>query len=454
MPALLSVQPLNLALLRHPHFENRPALMADFDDRPALLVDAAGEHSLMFDWSARGNPRPGGLRSTCVFPPAVAAILELDLPPDHLVSLEEPAQPVRLDPAPNPPPDPPLLSGPHDAGVPGLRSLEDLLPRLRGRLPSRSRPGFGRHAAGGCAVPAGDDPGATSGIGRGPLQVPARGAGRGVRELLFECDPGLIPWDVTVQGPQAALRDWEAHRERGGVTRLTVRLVEPVEEATVLIDALAPLRTLGTTGEPAAVPWTSPNIRPVGVVNRGEELELKLDPELRPEDWSPGDFRLSGADHDSDPAQRERFYRLTLVGGSLLEEAATRRDGDGQSRRPSMRLLAPGTEYRARQLAWWQVRAAGELLTVQIAYEVKHGTLERLPLLLPWDWDVESVSVGDRLLKSSRIDRGQGRPVLLAELTEPLRATARPSAQPRRSEWFSGQWPALPRPSRRSARPR
>jgi hypothetical protein len=448
-PALLPVVPLNLALLKQPHFESRPALLADFDARgPALLVDAPGEHSLMLDWSARGNPRPGGLRFDLRFPPAVAALLELDLPPDHLVSLEEPTSPMRLEskaaPAasvngllvggvgavvePKPlAPSPPLLSGPHDAGVPGRRRWKISCPgwpqvtfRIRSLAPDTTRPAVVL-----CRQETAQmlRPGSVEARFKYLLEAPRRG----VRDLLFECDPTVIPCDVTVQGPQATLKDWEAHRERGGVTRLTVRLAEPVEEATVIIDAVGPLRTLGPTGEPVPVPWTSPNVRPLAVVNRGEELELKVDTGLRFDDWHSGDFRLAGADQESDPTQREPFYRLTLVGGGLLEDSAVARDGEAHSRRPSARLLAYGTEYRARQLAWWQVRGAGETLTVQVAYDVTHGTLERLPLLLPSEWDVESVAVGDRLLRNSRVERGRGRPLLLAELSEPLRATARPS---------------------------
>jgi hypothetical protein len=421
--AVLSLYPLNLALLKQPHFENRPALVAEIDDHPALPVDAPGEHSLMMDWSARGNPRPGGLRFDLRFPPAVAALLELDLPPDHLVSLEEPAQPIRIDT--NPPPDPPLLSGPHDAGVPGLRRWKISCPgrwqvafRIRSLAADTTRPAVVLCRQETTQVLR---PGSIECRYKYLLEAPRRG----VRELLFECDPGLIPWDVSVQGPQAALKDWEVHRERGGVMRLTVRLGEPVEEATVLIEALGPLPTLGPMGAPVPVLWTSPNVRPLGVVNRGEELELKIDPDLRLADWQPGDFRLAGADQEVEPAERELLRRLTLVGGGLLEDSAAARDGGVDSRRPSVRLLAAGPVYRARQLAWWQVRSAGESLTVRVTYEVMHGTLEQLPLLFPGDWDVEAVTIGDKLLNNSRVDRSRGRPVLLVELNEPLRATAR-----------------------------
>jgi hypothetical protein len=421
-PALLPVQPLNLALLKQPQFANRPAVIADFEARtPSLLLDTPGEHSVVLDWSARGDPRPGGLRFDLRFPAAVAGQVELDLPLDRSVTLDDPG----------PLAEAPLLAGPHAADAPGLR-------RWTVSCPGRSRVTFRVHSLaaenrGTAAVLCRQEttqvlrPGSLEARYRFELEAPRRGVG----ELLFECDDALSIYDVTVQGPQAVLKDWEVHRERGGGSRLTVRLAEPVQEATVLIDALAPLRMLSPAGEPAPLQWTSPNVRPLDVVHRGERLVLKIDPDLRAEDWQPGDFRLTEADEEPDAAGREFFQRLTLTGGGLLESPGALRDADVSSRRPSARLLAPGREYRARQLAWWQVRPAGELLTVQVTYEVTQGNLERLPLLLPFDWDVENVTVSPPgLLLGSRVDRDRGRPVLLVDLREPLRSVGRAGPPP------------------------
>ena len=421
-PALLPVQPINLALRKQPQFTNHPAFLAEFDERsPALLLDGAGEQAITLDWSNRGEARPGGgLRFDLRFPPAVAAQLELFLPLDRSVGIEEAPSSVETS----------FLSGPDYFGVPGLR-------RWKISCPGRSRitlrvGSLAPDKLGSALVLCRQEtvqilrPGSLEARYKFEFEAPLRGVGT----LQFECDTALLPWDVTVQGARAVLKDWEAHRERGGLTRLTIRLVEPVQEATVLIDAVAPLRTLSPAGKPVPLAWSSPNLRPLGVVQRGEKLVLKIDPDLRLENWQPGDFRLTDADEEPDAARRELFQRLTLIGGGLLADPAIPADVEVQSRRPGARLLAPGTEYRARQLAWWQVRSTGETLTVQVAYEVTHGELERLRLLLPLDgnWEVEDVAVSPAgLLKNTRVDRDRGRPELLAELREPLRAVARPS---------------------------
>jgi hypothetical protein len=86
-PALLPLQPLNLAL-RQPRFENREALVADFDGKtPALLVEDGGEHAVSIDWSARAEPRPEGLYFALELPAAPVTYLELDLPADREASV-------------------------------------------------------------------------------------------------------------------------------------------------------------------------------------------------------------------------------------------------------------------------------------------------------------------------------------------------------------------------------
>ncbi len=443
-PALLPLQFFTLALLKQPQFANGSALLADFDDRsPALLVDGLGEHSLMLDWSSRGDPRPGGLRFDLRFPPAVVAQLELDLPRNCAVSLDESVRPLLTAPKA----ESALLSGPHDSDAPNLRRWTISCPgraQVAFRVRSLNTDGNTRPIVL-CRQET------TQVLRLGSVEARYKflieAPRRAVSELLFECDSTLLPWDVTVQGPQAVLKNWETHRERGGTTRLSVRFAEPVQAATVLIDALAPLRTLSPEGTPVPVAWISPNLRALGVVHGGERLELKFDPDLRLEDWQPGDFRLMKADEEPDADRRELFQRLTLLGGGLVADGAAAQDTDAQSRRPAVRLLAPGTEHRARQLAWWQVRSVGESLAVQVSYEVTHGVLERLPLLLPWDWDVEEVKVNPGLLKSSRVDRGKGRPILLVELNEPLRATPLPAPLPTDAPSTGGSG----RPTRRTA---
>ncbi len=117
-PALLPLQPLNLALQK-PRFENRDALIADFDGKtPALLVDDTGEHSVAIEWSARADPRPEGLYFALELPAAPVASLELDLPADREASVAGGA----------------VLSGPYPSEA-ADRRLENRL-----RRPARRQP--------------------------------------------------------------------------------------------------------------------------------------------------------------------------------------------------------------------------------------------------------------------------------------------------------------------------
>jgi hypothetical protein len=448
---LLPLQPFNLAL-RQARFENRDALVAEFDGRtPALLVQGPGTHAVAIEWSARGEARPEGLQFDLKFPACPIAVLEVDVPAGRAVAA--------LDGA--------VLSGPHTAEA-ADRALWKVFCGGRTQVNLLVRP----------AAPAGDrktppltlvrqktlqklSPEGLEAVYEMSLEV----LHPGTRELVFECDPELRVRDVTAPN----LESWEpAPGTKGGPTLLTVRLREPLREGVVGVACLAPLdaapapgaeppaerivevpapRGAPPSGSPQAarehgprrVAWRSPGLRLVGAVPRGETLELWLDPELRVEGWDPGSFRpapaapgepdggaprgagtstIRSAGGSATGGRAGRSQRLVLIGGGLEPETAGPRPAPPA--RPQAQLQVAGADFRARQLAWWQI-GSDLSLTLQIVYEVNRGRLFQLPVLLPPGWQVELVEMNPAGLLRSWSERPvQGRSLLLVDLLRPL----------------------------------
>jgi hypothetical protein len=393
-PGLLPLQPLSLAL-RQPTFEdeNREALIADFDGRtPALLLEAPGEHTVAFEWSARGEARPEGLHFDLQFPSCAVAFLELDLPADRAVSVAEGV----------------LLIGPGPADAAdyrrwkigcGKRSQVNVLVRPAEGSGQPPPVVFVRRQRTTQEV----RPDGLDARYEFDLEAPRQGS----RELRCAYDPSLRPTEVSVRG----LEEWKVlPGPTPDASRiLTIRLNEPLREGSLQIRCLAPLFSPPTSDQrpSATVPWTSPGMRLLGAVPRGETLTLHFHPELRVEDWDPGGFRLTAATPDADRGQR-----LTLEGGGV--EAA---------RRPRARVRSHGVDFRARQLAWWQLRGNRPALTLQISYEIVQGPLFQLPVLLPPDWEVERVELNPPgLLRNRTVRTENGRPLLVVDLQRPLTA--------------------------------
>jgi hypothetical protein len=416
-PALLPLQPFNLALQK-PRFENREALVADFDGKgPALLVEEAGEHSVAIEWSARADARPEGLYFSLELPPVPVASVELDLPADREASVVGGA----------------VLSGPYPSDAPdrhmwkiacGGRQGVNLWVRRSQPVAPSGPIVFVRQHTVQTLLPEG-----LNAIYQLELEVTRPG----VRLLVCDVDPELRPTDIDVANLDKS--DFRVGAG-GGPSQLYLTLREPlsVGQETLQIRCLAPLgapKPTPPSRESRAVDWSSPGIRLVQVgfqadkvdpaarvVPRGETLELRRHPDVRLEDWKPGGFRLSEAATRGEADQGLAFYVLTLQGGGMESEGTP----TGKApRRPSARLQAGGVDFRARQAAWWQIADDRMALTLQISYDVSQGQLFHLPIRLPVDWDVERVELNpaDRL-RSWNIHQEKNGSTLLVDLQRPI----------------------------------
>ena len=228
---------------------------------------------------------------------------------------------------------------------------------------------------------------------------------QGVRELVFECDPSLRPYDVDAPG----LDRWDvaAPGPKDASARLTVRLSAPLDEGTVRIRCVGPLG--GPARGPGPVAWSSPGVRLLQSVNGGETLVLRVHPDLRLADVEAGAFRLQEAAMEKGADGRAEFQRLTFLGGGLAAPGG----------RPRATLQPHAVEFRARQLAWWRVDRS--VLTLQTTYDVTYGRLFQLAIRLPADWEVDSVDLApDGPPRNWSVRTENGARVLVVDLQKAL----------------------------------
>jgi hypothetical protein len=459
-PGLLPLQPggqpFTLALAQA-RFDKHDALIAEFDGKSlALLMEEPGEHTVALEWSARGEARPEGLHFDLKVPPAPVAVLELDLPAGLSPGGAEGC----------------LLSGPYPAAAAdrrlwrigcGGRSQVHLLVRPGTDAPPLP-PDFARQRnrlAGLFAAAPRGPLHALAGLMAWPVEEPPpllavrslkttqrlspegldatfefdlEALHPGIRELVAECDASLRPQEINA----ANLDSWEVRPGANpALVQLILRFREPLQDGSLLIHCLAPLgsavpapnRTPGPGSGPVraaqVVSWTSPGLRLVRAVPRGETLELLVHPDLHLENVRPGSFRLTATTTVADSERQVALQKLTLVGGGVRPETP-----GTPLARPALRLHTHGVDFRARQLAWWQLNPGGMALTLQISYQVRHGRLFQLPLLLPPDWEVETVEMSPAsLLRNWAVRRSTPRPLLVVDLQHPL-SSAGDSTEP------------------------
>jgi hypothetical protein len=427
---ILPLQPFDLAV-RQAQFDNGEAILGDLEGKAlALAVERCGKHRLSLAWSARGERVPGGLHFQLRVPSCVLTSFDLECPADRVVNLVG-ENGLLSGPQPAPSPDQRIWrlqgggSSPADLLIRRTSAASERAPLVLARLRTRQK--------------------LAPDLLEADYDFSLEIAHGGIRELVCEGDPVLQPTAVTIGG--AEVETWEVRPgpTPDGPFTLWIRLPDRVPENAFLlrVHCLAPVAPKKR--------WTSPALRLKGAVPQGETLVLQLSPEVQLADWQPGSFELIKATSDVGGEQS-----LTLQSG-LGEEPksgsrAREAPGPLRSLRPGAQLRAPGSEYQARQVAWWQVGPDTASLTVQIDYEVDQGRLFRLPLLLPANWSVDRVelSPGDLLRNWTLLPADRGQTQLIVDLQRPLEtpSTARLTLQLRPAS----AWPIFsPDPKSRPA---
>jgi hypothetical protein len=409
VPGILGLQPLNLALEKA-RLGNGEAILGDLDGKsPGLLVEQAGEQTAFFDWSLRGIPSPDGIRFDVRVPACALATLELRLPADRAIVARDTF----------------LLSGPHPAESADLRrwqldfagqSQVDLLIRRT----TRSDPAPPLILA---QVVSRQE--IEADVIRADYDFDLECSHHGVLQFQFECDPGLHPYDVSVRNAAATLESWGVRSEAPGQpTQFTVRLREPFQDSSLSLKLQ--VRCWAPVTDRL---YTCPEVRPIGALVRSERLALRLQPDIRLDEWQAGTFAFTteadmpGIPSGTKPRPTDGWQVHYLINQGKPQPNSPRS-------RPRARVVLPTPQYRARQLAWWQINTRSTSLTSWITYEVERGPLFRLPLSLPLGWNVTRVETDPiDLQRSWTVFREEARNTLNVDLSRPLApAAGKPSA--------------------------
>jgi hypothetical protein len=399
VPGILPLPSLNIAL-RNTRIQNGEAALGDFDGKTAgLLVEQAGENTALFDWTARGIPAPDGVHFDLRFPPAAAATLELKLPADRTIAARETV----------------LVSGPHPAESTDLRlwrldfsgqSQVELVIRRASRTDQGPALILAQVVSRQEIEPD---------VIRADYDFDLEAAHQGVRELIFECDPGLHPYEASLRSNASNFEGWEIRsEERGKPVIVAVKLREPFQDANLPLKVQ--LRCWADLPEDHV--WRCPEVRASGAILRGEKMQLRVHPEVRLERWQAGSFALTPDAETTPPGTAPRprpapgpdtWQTLNLTNNGITL--------GGDRARPSARVVTPPPDFRTRQATWWQVGPRGATLTSWITVDVDQGQLFRLPIALQADWKVKDVvTEPPDLLRGFGVFVDKGKPTLVAEL--------------------------------------
>lgn len=375
------------------------AILGDLDSKGlALWVERSGTRSLSLQWTARGSVEPGKVHFDLNLPGCAVATLELDLPADRILTISR---------------DVGLLSGPRPANRPDRRLWKlEFSGQNQVVLTVRQTAASGRPALVLARLQSRQD--LTPGQLHADFDFDLEVLHQAVREFVCEIDPGLRPYEVVTHN----LEGWEIQpgADASAPQRLIVRLREPFLEARLplLIRCLAPLATDKL--------WTSPAVRLVGAVPRGETLLVRIDPDVQLEDWQPGSFRLAEA--NLDPGLASQVTRSRTEGWQVLPLTAGL-DSRPTPQRPTARVKAQGPDFRVRQQTTWQIDPDRATLQAQLTYEVARGRLFQLLVQLPLGWEADQVQLTPRdLLRNWAVLADNDRSILVVDLQRPLASAA------------------------------
>jgi hypothetical protein len=337
---------------------------------------APGPLAVTFDWTLRGGQEAGGLHFELQIPPCPVASLELTLPRDATVSVsrsvavlsQQEADDVarqrvwRLDFTDRSTVD--LIIHHAEDPLPNRAFIVTTLTSTQRLTPERLRADF-------------------------EFQVEVQH--RPIRQLLLDVDPQLEPFEVSLRN--LGVKEWKIIQPaEAGEKSEKAPLAQHRPHRTLVVELREPaggtlpaLRVRCLARLASDQPWSSPWMRLRDAAVQGETLKLEISPDVRLENWAPGDFRLVQASTAPDGSQL-----LNLVGTEIRRGAALRR--------PAARVRTQGVDFLARQRTWWQIGTQGSSLTAEILYEVNRGNLIELPVVLPGGWQVNDVTMEPREL--------------------------------------------------------
>ena len=393
---LVNTSPTPQFLALDPHETNRLALISPSwsDGRGAIVgmapngaisvwVDRPGRLTLKFNWSAAGVMEFGERRFELRLPHSVSSELELELPIG-----QRPSAPSDL-----------LLTGPFPlAGEPGRAAWRFRFgerPRVL-NLAIRQTTSKVVTASSALAAQFEIAPGQVTTTFEYDLRPARVTAG----EWLFSVDPGLRITGVVINN----LAKWsiEPTAAPGGSRLLRIELNQPSVGGRVVVSAVA---VFPDSSRPADSPL--PFIRPVGALLDEETLEIRISPEMKPDKWSPGDYRLTDSQILTDQSRIIRLY------GTLLPAGA-----DRLFRQPPTLGTAPtDSEYVTTEQVAWRFDRDRAMALVRLGLRIQRGPLFRIVLRTPAGYSfVRVTSPHDDLIASATFGGG----AVTVDFTRPL----------------------------------
>ena len=370
-PGVLPIPSFNLAVSKVLWTGGKDALLGNLNGKSlGLFVDKAGE--VILDWSLRGMAVPGGFQFDLQLPPCPLATLELTLPADHHILIPKN---VVLLAAPEIAEDPGKriwhlqFSGRSEIILEVRRSAEpqQIAPLLLALLQTSQRITPERLLA--------------------DFDFQVEIVHTSIRELVFDCDPSLQPYDVSIQN--ADLKSWKFKEAPRGERDAALEGDKSQQSATLVVQLREPfqgnlqgLKIRCLAPFPGDKPWTSPTLRLRQTRLRGEILKVSIHPDVHLQAWDSGGFRLVNSAMES--------------GGSQVLSLVDPAGGLEPARRPGGQFKSQGVELITRQWNWWQIGPKESVLAAEISYELVRGSLYQLAVKLPVPnglWRVDTVEL-------------------------------------------------------------
>ncbi len=323
-PALLPIQPLNLALqkcrVQSGSAEPTDAVIASLEGGSlGLLSQSSGEHRVYLDWSARGDADGGALNFALQVPAATTASIELNVPANQMVTSER---------------GPCRLTGPHPAEAADRTIWRvDFPAASMVKFSLTPKPDSSTHR-----TPVVADVSQTHELGTDSVRSEFGSkfqSGTPVSEFRLEFPASLRPYEVETLGHTC---DWEvvAPFDPKNLSVLRIRFREPLRSGSFAVRCLAPL----IPGQR----WSCPGMHLMEAIEKSESIRLRISPDVQLDDWDQGSYGIRANDAADDGWQTLTFSRRTV-------------SAEGSIRRPAGVIRARRHAVRATTFTWWRAVA-------------------------------------------------------------------------------------------------